>query len=99
MKNEAFKNKTYRYYNANVKNRRFKMEDLVLRKLEAICYFGRKKKGKTTLKWDGLYTVTRVIKTNTNHLQDMKRKKKSPSHIAFKSLRKVFVVNIFCTSL
>jgi hypothetical protein len=57
------------------------MEDLVLRKLKAISYFGKtKKRGKTTLKWDGLFTVTRVIKTNTNHLQDIKRKKISLTH-------------------
>jgi hypothetical protein len=53
IKNEAFKNKTYRYYNANVKNMWFKMEDLVLRKLKAISYFGKTKK-EAKQPWNGM---------------------------------------------
>ena len=45
------------------------MGDLLLRKPRAkYSYEG---KGKLALKWDGSYKVTRVIKANTYHLQDI----------------------------
>jgi VanZ family protein len=34
----------------------------------------KESRGKVALKWDGLLKVTKVVKTNTYHLQDMKVK-------------------------
>ena len=49
IKNEVYQHRTTQYYNARVKNRRFKFGDLVLRKLEATD--NRKSRGKRVLKW------------------------------------------------
>jgi hypothetical protein len=49
IKNKVYQHRTTQYYNARVKNRRFKFGDLVLRKLEATD--NRKSRGKRVLKW------------------------------------------------
>jgi hypothetical protein len=72
MNNEVYWNQTTQYNNARVKNRRFKVGDRVLRKLEAMNNIERRRK--STLKWDGQFRVMRVIKSNTYHLQDKKGK-------------------------
>lgn len=55
-----------------MKNRRFKVGDRVLKKLEAMSNIERRRK--LTLKWDGPFRVMRVIKFNTYHVQDKKGK-------------------------
>jgi hypothetical protein len=54
-----------------VKNRKFKLRDLVLRKLKAS---NRGRKSKLTLEWDGPFRVVRIVKANTDHPQDIDEK-------------------------
>jgi hypothetical protein len=60
------------YHNVRVKNRRFKFENLVLRKLKAMSNIASK--GKLGLKWDGSFKVAWVVKANTYQLKDMEGK-------------------------
>jgi hypothetical protein len=69
VKNEAYRRKATQYHNARVKNKTFKQGDLVLRKLEATS--NRESSGKLAPTWDGPFRVTRVVKANTCHLQDL----------------------------
>jgi hypothetical protein len=54
-----------------VKNKKFKLRDLVLRKLKAS---NRGSKGKLILEWDGPFRVVRIVKANIYHPQDMDEK-------------------------
>ena len=67
VKNKACQYRATRYYNARVRNKRLKMEDMVLRKLKATNK--SKERGKLVLKWDDLFKVVRFFKINIYHLQ------------------------------
>lgn len=72
IRNKAYQHKTACYHSTRVKNKVFKLGDLMLRKLEATNNI--ESKGKLVLKWDGPFKITRIVKANTYHLQDTKGK-------------------------
>lgn len=66
VKNEIFRSWATQYHNAKVKNKTFKVGDMVLKKLEATSIVeGR---GELAPKWYESFRVIRVIKSNIYHL-------------------------------
>ena len=60
IKNKVYKNKIAYYHNVKVKNKIFKLGDIVLRKLEEIN--NKKNRGKLALRWDNPFQINKNSK-------------------------------------
>ena len=60
---EAYRQKMAKHFNSHVKKRKFKLDDLVMRKTEVKK--GEAGSGKLQPNWEGPYTISEVIKEGT----------------------------------
>ena len=63
-----YQQKTTRYYNSRVKHKSFKVSDLILRRVEASQLI---EVSKLSLKWEGPYQVSKVVRLGAYQLRRM----------------------------